>query len=100
SRPSHSLCNSGIRPRRYALGCPARGSVQTSVGWGFPFLTAFVRRRHVILGLQHIDLCRDTSRILNTRAPRRATLVRNPTRSEWPPGGKNPWSQKIAHFRL
>ena len=33
------------------------------------------------LGPQHIDLCRDTSPILNTGAPRRAALVRKPTRS-------------------
>jgi hypothetical protein len=33
------------------------------------------------LGLQHIDLYRDTSRILNTGAPRRAALVRKQTRS-------------------
>jgi hypothetical protein len=29
-----------------------------------------------------IDLCRDTSRILNTDAPRRVALVKNPLRSE------------------
>ena len=32
-----------------------------------------------------IDLCRDTSRILNTDAPRRAALVRKPERSECAP---------------
>jgi hypothetical protein len=36
--------------------------------------------------LQHsIDLCRDTSRILNTEAPRRAALVRKPARRECAP---------------
>jgi hypothetical protein len=30
-------------------------------------------------------LCRDTSRILNTLAPRRAALVRNPARKECAP---------------
>src|SRR5215468_10042800 len=30
-------------------------------------------------------LCLDTSRILNTEAPRRAALVKNPLRSEWAP---------------
>jgi hypothetical protein len=30
-------------------------------------------------------LCRDTSRILNTEAPRRAALVRKPARREWAP---------------
>jgi hypothetical protein len=30
-------------------------------------------------------LCRDTSRILNTEAPRRAALVRKPARKEWAP---------------
>jgi hypothetical protein len=32
-----------------------------------------------------MDLCRDTSRILNTEAPRRAALVRNPARRGWAP---------------
>jgi hypothetical protein len=39
-----------------------------------------------------VPLCRDTSRILNTQAPRRAPLVRNQGRSEWAPksSGFNP----------
>jgi hypothetical protein len=32
-----------------------------------------------------MDLCRDTSRILNTDAPRQAALVKKPARSEWAP---------------
>jgi hypothetical protein len=35
------------------------------------------------IGLRH--LCRLTSRILNTEAPRRAALVRKPARGEWAP---------------
>jgi hypothetical protein len=38
------------------------------------------------------DFARETSRILNTDAPRRAALVRNPARREWAPksAGFNP----------